>query len=68
ILLIASLPTSNPTCQLEKEVGPCRASLTRYFYNYRTRQCEKFKYGGCRGNKNNFKTIDECQVICGGGQ
>ncbi|CAL1266706.1 unnamed protein product [Larinioides sclopetarius] len=62
----ASLPTSNPTCQLEKEVGPCRASLTRYFYNYRTRQCEKFKYGGCRGNKNNFKTIDECQVICGG--
>ncbi|XP_055949174.1 zonadhesin-like isoform X5 [Argiope bruennichi] len=60
-------PASNPICQQPKVVGPCRALMPRYFYNQETRQCEQFNYGGCRGNKNNFKTKEECETSCGSG-
>ena len=27
--------------------------------------CKQFMYSGCGGNKNNFKTIQECVDMCG---
>jgi tissue factor pathway inhibitor len=51
-------------CALEKVKGPCKAKLTRHFYNTATGNCEEFIYGGCNGNKNNFETIEECQKAC----
>jgi hypothetical protein len=36
-----------------------------YFYNGATGQCEKFTYGGCKGNENNFDTKAECENRCG---
>jgi hypothetical protein len=36
--------------------GPCRGSFKKYFYNRATGQCERFTYGGCKGNENNFAT------------
>ncbi|GIY03103.1 zonadhesin [Caerostris extrusa] len=59
-------PDFNPTCQLERDSGPCRAAMSRYYYNYRRKRCERFTYGGCKGNKNNFKTEEDCRLICGG--
>lgn len=50
---------------LEAEVGLCRAYFTRYFYNHRSRRCEKFVFGGCNGNRNNFETEAECRRTCG---
>ena len=47
--------------------GECRDSFKRYFYNQQQGRCEEFIYGGCEGNKNNFKTRDECEKSCGGG-
>eukprot|EP01084_Bolivina_argentea_P299310 515916_1 len=52
-------------CYLPKKTGSCRASFARYYYNSDTLECEQFNYGGCGGNKNNFKTLSECNKICG---
>ncbi len=51
-------------CSLPKEVGLCKALIPRYYYNTKTRKCEKFYYGGCGGNKNNFKTLSQCNGKC----
>nr|KAI8740359.1 papilin-like [Biomphalaria glabrata] len=53
-------------CRLPKVVGVCKSVKERYFYNYKTSQCEKFMYGGCLGNNNNFETLEECQSRCHG--
>lgn len=45
-------------------VGPCRDFLERYFFDSNTGTCQQFYYGGCEGNKNNFKTMRECQSRC----
>ncbi|XP_019849765.1 PREDICTED: papilin-like [Amphimedon queenslandica] len=51
-------------CLLPREPGPCRASISRWHYNSQSRQCERFIYGGCRGNDNNFSTKSECESVC----
>ncbi|NWS42543.1 TFPI1 inhibitor, partial [Probosciger aterrimus] len=53
-------------CFHEKDPGICRGYLSRYFYNKETKLCEVFKYGGCLGNQNNFKNLEECQTTCQG--
>lgn len=49
---------------LESDVGPCRASMARWFYDTRTGTCNQFTYGGCQGNQNNFETREQCQQRC----
>ncbi|XP_060602382.1 kunitz-type U19-barytoxin-Tl1a-like [Ruditapes philippinarum] len=56
----------NGDCQLQKEIGPCRAFIPRFFYNAQTSKCEPFIYGGCWGNANNFETESLCQSACSG--
>jgi len=51
-------------CMMPKKVGPCEAGKPRYFYNTRSTKCEKFLYGGCQGNGNNFMNIRECNQKC----
>ncbi|XP_008824957.1 tissue factor pathway inhibitor isoform X2 [Nannospalax galili] len=51
-------------CFLEEDPGICRGYITRYFYNNQSKQCERFKYGGCLGNLNNFESLDECKNTC----
>ncbi len=51
-------------CSLPKEVGQCRAHLSRYYFNSSTKVCEKFYYGGCSGNSNNFFTKLACENKC----
>ncbi|KAL1421531.1 hypothetical protein MTO96_023058 [Rhipicephalus appendiculatus] len=57
--------TLDPVCELPKKVGPCRGHMPRYYYNTTTDTCEKFVYGGCQGNANNFPTLKQCQTRCG---
>ena len=60
------LPRSGAdVCSFKKEVGPGRAAFPRWFYNKKTSQCEKFRYGGVGGNGNNFESKDECEERCG---
>jgi len=51
-------------CQLPQKTGPCKASLTRYFFNDDSQECERFTYGGCEGNANNFLTKRDCKERC----
>ncbi|NWT58801.1 TFPI1 inhibitor, partial [Erythrocercus mccallii] len=65
----AYLPTnasfaSPDFCFHAQEPGVCRGYFTRYFYNKETKLCEAFKYGGCLGNQNNFRSLEECQTTC----
>ncbi|XP_026835025.1 chymotrypsin inhibitor SCI-III [Drosophila erecta] len=42
----------------------CIGSFDRYSYHPRIQSCLKFDYGGCNGNDNNFKTLQECEQKC----
>nr|CDS31834.1 Papilin [Hymenolepis microstoma] len=55
----------DPICRLPQEVGPCRAYMTRWSYDASKTQCVEFSYGGRRGNANNFKTKEACEIKCG---
>nr|XP_058970983.1 U-actitoxin-Avd3q-like [Pocillopora verrucosa] len=51
-------------CSLPMEIGFCKAAMPRFYYNSLTGECEKFTYGGCGGNKNNFLTKESCLKEC----
>ncbi|XP_023306152.2 spondin-1 [Lucilia cuprina] len=51
-------------CVERFDTGPCRGNYMRYAYNKDTGRCETFTYGGCRGNRNNFLTENDCMNTC----
>ena len=51
-------------CEQEMEAGPCRGAIPRWFFNSEEEKCERFIYGGCQGNKNNFESEEKCKARC----
>ncbi|XP_007477822.1 eppin [Monodelphis domestica] len=51
-------------CKLPMEKGSCEMSLYRWWYNSTTKTCQKFTYGGCFGNNNNFQSQKICKTLC----
>ena len=51
-------------CGLRPDVGPCDAVIPRLFFNAQTGACERFIWGGCGGNENNFETREDCEAAC----
>ena len=51
-------------CSLSPLRGPCRAAITRWYYDVTSGMCETFSYGGCRGNANNFRSPESCRRYC----
>ncbi|XP_072896604.1 papilin isoform X3 [Hemitrygon akajei] len=51
-------------CQLLFANGPCTDWTVRWFFIPESAVCNRFWYGGCHGNQNNFETEDECLRQC----
>ncbi|CAI5795545.1 carboxypeptidase inhibitor SmCI-like [Podarcis lilfordi] len=51
-------------CDQPLDVGCCNKDLPRFYYDYSSRTCKPFNYGGCAGNRNNFETENECLWAC----
>ncbi|MES1904130.1 MAG: hypothetical protein MHPSP_004685, partial [Paramarteilia canceri] len=45
--VLFSAEEMNP-CDQEKELGPCRARMLRFYFDKESNSCEEFFYGGCR--------------------
>jgi hypothetical protein len=52
-------------CSLPPDSGTCDAAFQRWFYSP-SGICERFMFGGCEGNSNNFGTEEECIAACQG--
>lgn len=57
--------TARTICTMEPDVGACRGTYSRYYYDASKQSCEEFEYGGCRGNQNNFLSRELCMSTCG---
>lgn len=44
--------------------GECDKFTKRFYFSKDENVCKKFNYGGCGGNKNNFKSKEECANRC----
>ncbi|XP_037912489.1 kappaPI-actitoxin-Avd3c-like [Hermetia illucens] len=51
-------------CLEPQFTGLCEALFYRYAYNPENKTCEKFVYGGCDANRNNFVTKEDCERKC----
>lgn len=51
-------------CEVEPEVGPCRAAFQRWYYDSKMGGCQSFIYGGCQGNRNNYNSEESCMSTC----
>jgi len=63
VLGLAGRPLE-PYCSEEPQAGECWASAERWYYNANRGTCAQFRYTGCGGNRNNFKTEAECLAEC----
>jgi hypothetical protein len=60
----ASRGNDQDICFMPSDTGPCRAAVTRFYFNTNSAKCEMFLYGGCSGNANNFETPQDCMEKC----
>ncbi|XP_060947820.1 kunitz-type protease inhibitor 1-like, partial [Limanda limanda] len=65
-LLSIDVNQKKARCAEPPHTGPCRADLTRWYYDPLDRKCHRFTYGGCQGNENNFEDEDKCGDTCDG--
>ncbi|VDQ00471.1 unnamed protein product [Trichobilharzia regenti] len=50
-------------CTLPKKVGFCPKKHKRFYYDSKSQQCLEFTYSGCGGNKNRFRSKEECERV-----
>lgn len=66
IQLHGGLKPRRPICNLPIHRGGCKAKLRRFYFDSSDETCKLFVFGGCQGNENNFETMEECVINCGG--
>uniref|UniRef100_V5GH78 Putative bpti/kunitz family of serine protease inhibitor n=1 Tax=Ixodes ricinus TaxID=34613 RepID=V5GH78_IXORI len=63
-MIVVTKAQKNELCSQPPLRGPCSASLQRFFYDPPAGRCRLFIYGGCEGNLNRFRTLEECRRTC----
>jgi len=58
---LVSLPSF---CSLPPSPGPCGSVVPRWYYLPRQQDCIQFPWGGCKGNNNNFVSLEQCRAAC----
>ncbi|CAG9765548.1 unnamed protein product [Ceutorhynchus assimilis] len=58
------MTTAKVVCMQPSDQGPCPGYYSRWHFDSSKLTCLQFVYGGCRGNKNNFLTFEECMQGC----
>ena len=53
-------------CTSKPVTGPCNAAIPRFYFDEYDNKCRMFTWGGCGGNKNNYKSKDVCYETCVG--
>ncbi|XP_021574040.1 papilin [Carlito syrichta] len=53
-------------CLLPSAHGPCTDWVARWFFIASVARCNRFWFGGCHGNANNFASEQECEGSCRG--
>ncbi|GFO07961.1 kunitz-type serine protease inhibitor [Plakobranchus ocellatus] len=51
-------------CRKPPQPGKCGAQFVRWYFNVHMGACSWFTYSGCGGNRNNFRTAEECERRC----
>ncbi|XP_054565223.1 kunitz-type protease inhibitor 2-like [Eptesicus fuscus] len=51
-------------CAARVATGPCHASLPRWYFDAKNNSCDRFIYGGCWGNRNNYLSQEACMSSC----
>lgn len=64
LLLQVSRKPLPPLCSLPVDKGQCQTMVLRWYYNTKSGRCERFGYGGCGGNENNFLNRNICRLTC----
>uniref|UniRef100_A0A5K4FAQ5 BPTI/Kunitz inhibitor domain-containing protein n=1 Tax=Schistosoma mansoni TaxID=6183 RepID=A0A5K4FAQ5_SCHMA len=57
-------PTPEEICSKPMREGHGSESIARFYYNSLENKCLPFTFRGRGGNKNRFRTEDECQRVC----
>lgn len=52
-------------CYLAHDQGDCEDYEERWYFDASVGQCQRFMYGGCGGNNNNFASYEDCENYCG---
>ncbi|VDO91083.1 unnamed protein product [Schistosoma curassoni] len=56
--------THEGICAQPMREGHGSETIDRFYYNSSENKCLPFTFRGRGGNKNRFRTIDECQDVC----
>ena len=54
---------SSRLCSVIPDVGLCKASIEKYYFDWETNSCKSFTWGGCGGTVP-FDTMELCQSLC----
>ncbi|XP_078023574.1 kunitz-type protease inhibitor 2 isoform X2 [Epinephelus lanceolatus] len=58
------MTTCTDACMVTSDPGPCRAAFPMFYFDPQASTCQSFIYGGCRGNKNRYSTMEKCMSRC----